>query len=168
MLDELREMDWVPRLVRSRSHQLTRVTRQLSDKLGRTPTDFELARGMNLSMNNYNRLAQDACAYSMFSLNATVGSEKAEKQVEFSDVLKCRKDETSVNRVLNREVVEYLKSKVSHKERLVMELYFDDDLTMKEIGLILDISESRVSQIFARVMTRLQTQFRKYKSEWMG
>lgn len=168
MLDELREMDWVPRLVRTRSHQLGRACKRLQEKLGRAPTDFEIADNLNLNLDEYNKIAQDACAFNMFSLNATLGSEKHEQSMEFSDVLKCRKDELTTNKVLNKEIVEYLKSKVSQKERLVLELYFDDDLTMKEIGLILDISESRVSQIFARVMTRLQTQFKRYKSEWLS
>ena len=168
MLDELREMDWVPRLVRTRSHQLSRACKHLQEKLGRAPTDFEIADNLNLNLDEYNKIAQDACAFNMFSLNATLGSEKNEQSMEFSDVLKCRKGEFSAKKILNKEIVEYLKSKVSQKERLVLELYFDDDLTMKEIGLILDISESRVSQIFARVITRLQTQFRRYKSEWLS
>ncbi|MFH1228742.1 MAG: FliA/WhiG family RNA polymerase sigma factor [Planctomycetota bacterium] len=168
MLDELREMDWVPRLVRTRSHQLSRSCKHLHEKLGRAPTDFEIAENLNLNLDEYNKMAQDACAFNMFSLNATLGSDKSEQSMEFSDVLKCRKDEFSNKKILNKEIVEYLKKRVSHKERLVLELYFDDDLTMKEIGLILDISESRVSQIFARVITRLQTQFRKYRSEWLS
>ncbi|MFA5794928.1 MAG: FliA/WhiG family RNA polymerase sigma factor [Candidatus Brocadiia bacterium] len=168
MLDELREMDWVPRLVRTRSHQLSRSCKHLQEKLGRAPTDFEIAKNLNLNLDEYNKMAQDACAFNMFSLNATLGSEKNEQSMEFSDVLKCRKDEFSNKKVINKEIVEYLKSRVSQKERLVLELYFDDDLTMKEIGLILDISESRVSQIFARVITRLQTQFKRHRSEWLS
>ncbi|MBI4713283.1 MAG: FliA/WhiG family RNA polymerase sigma factor [Planctomycetes bacterium] len=167
MLDELRAMDWVPRLVRAKSHRLTRAYSQLETKLGRSPTDFDMAKHLNLSYEDYNELAQEACASNILSFHSAGLTTDDDQDMEPVDIINDEAGENRHRLMLNREVIHYIKTQLSQKERLVLELYFYDDLTLKEIGLVLDVSESRANQILTRLLTRLQSVFKKYKAEWL-
>ncbi|MEK7450227.1 MAG: FliA/WhiG family RNA polymerase sigma factor [Planctomycetota bacterium] len=167
MLDELRDLDWVPRLVRSKNHQLKNACKKLESKLGRPPTEFEMKKELRLSDDEYLKLVKDAAAISILRLNHKNSSEENEPATETSNLLKDNKEKDSFLMIQNKELIEYIKNKLSEKERLVLELYFYDDLTMKQIGRVLDISESRVSQIFARLMERLQSQYNRHKYDWL-
>ncbi len=167
MLDELRDLDWVPRLVRSKGHQLQKAYKRLENKFGRPPTEVEMSKELKLSPVEYDKLVKDAAAITILPFNHKNNANEEDQTMETSNLVKNTREKNSFDCLQNKELINYIKNKLSKKERLVLELYFYDDLTMKEIGEVLNISESRVSQIFARLMTRLQTQYNRHRFDWL-
>lgn len=168
MLDELRELDWVPRLVRTKSHQLEKAYARLENKLDRPPTELELAQELKLSLSKYAELIKETWATTILPFTYKNNRDEDGQTTEVINLIRDERADEPFRAMLNRDLVEYLKNHLSKKERLVLELYFYNDLTMKEIGVVLDISESRVSQIFASVMTQLRRRFKRQKVEWLA
>ena len=165
ILDELRSLDWVPRLVRNRAHKLSKATQTLEAQLGRAPQETELAKQMRLSMKEFKKLRRDASAIGMVSLNRKWFETDSNKDVSELDVLE---DERSINPFRNaeeRDVKELITRGLSRAERLIVILYYFEEMTMKEIGETLDLSESRVSQMHSAVLVRLRSQLEKRKKE---
>jgi RNA polymerase sigma factor for flagellar operon FliA len=165
ILDELRSLDWVPRLVRNRAHKLSKATQTLEAQLGRTPQEKELAKEMRISMKEFKKLRRDANAIGMVSLNRKWFETDSNKDVRELDVLE---DERSVNPFRNaeeRDIKELITRGLSRAERLIIVLYYFEEMTMKEIGETLDLSESRVSQMHSAVLVRLRSQLEKRKKE---
>jgi len=154
MLDELRTMDWVPRLVRSKASKLNEALKQLEAKLGRAPADAEVAEHMGLSREDFEKLLIEANAVSLVSLNKKWCETDSSKEVHEIDILEDKKGEDPVTKGLNRN------------ERLIIILYYYEELTMKEIGATLDLSESRVSQMHSAIVERLQGQLGRRKPEF--
>jgi len=165
ILDELRSLDWVPRLVRNRAHKLNKATQTLEAQLGRAPQEKELAKQMRISMKEFKKLRRDANAIGMVSLNRKWFETDSNKDVRELDVLE---DERSVNPFRNaeeRDIKELITRGLSRAERLIIVLYYFEEMTMKEIGETLDLSESRVSQMHSAVLVRLRSQLEKRKKE---
>ena len=165
ILDELRSLDWVPRLVRNRAHKLSKATQTLEAQLGRAPQETELAKQMRLSMKEFKKLRRDASAIGMVSLNRKWFETDSNKDVSELDVLE---DERSINPFRNaeeRDVKELITRGLSRAERLIVILYYFEEMTMKEIGETLDLSESRVSQMHSAVLVRLRSQLEKRRKE---
>jgi RNA polymerase sigma factor for flagellar operon FliA len=156
ILDELRSMDWVPRLVRSRAHKLEKAIRALEAELGRFPDDDELADHLNLPRPELDKLLRDATAVSLVSLSRKYYETDSTKDVCEIDVLEDKRGRDPLTDIQRRDVKELVTRGLSRAERLVMVLYYYEELTMKEIGAVLDLSESRVSQMHSSVMGRLK------------
>ncbi len=156
ILDELRSMDWVPRLVRSHDHQLTRATRALEMRLGRKPTDKEIAKELKLNKEDFERLQRDANAVGLVSLNIEYNEGDSEKEVRETNVIIDRKSKNPLIEAQKRDVKNFLTKELTREERLLIVLYYYDEHTMKEIGAILDLSESRVSQMHSSILGRLK------------
>lgn len=168
MLDELRTLDWVPRLVRTKSHQLENACTRLEKKLDRPPTDFELARELKLSLSKYAELVKETWTTAILPFSYKNEQDENDQPTEIINLLRDKRADEPFREMLNRDLIEHLKNNLSKKERLVLELYFHEDLTMKEIGTVLNISESRVSQIFASVLRQLRKRFKRQKIEWFA
>ncbi len=166
ILDELRSMDWVPRLVRARAHQLARATHALEMHLGRKPGQEELAEELNMDMEEFNRLRRDANAASLVSLNTKCGDNEGEKDVYEIDVIKDRRSEDPLLEAQKRDLKNLLTKGLSRAERLIIVLYYYEEMTMKEIGATLDLSESRVSQMHSSIVARLKAQMNTRKKEF--
>jgi len=166
ILDELRSMDWVPRLVRARAHKLTRVTHSLETYLGRKPTEQEIAEELDMDMEEFNRLQRDANAVSLVSLNNQYGDGDSEKDVREIDVIKDGKSEDPVVETQKRDLRNLLTKGLTRAERLIIVLYYYEEMTMKEIGATLDLSESRVSQMHSSIIDRLKAQMFSRKKEF--
>jgi len=165
ILDELRSLDWVPRLVRNRAHRLNDARRALEAELGRHPNEKELASQMRLPMKEYRKLRRDADAISMVSLNRKWFETDSNKDVREIDILE---DERSVNPfsfAQQRDLKDLITRGLSRAERLIVILYYFEEMTMKEIGETLDLSESRVSQMHSAILGRLRSQLEKRKKE---
>jgi RNA polymerase sigma factor FliA len=158
ILDELRAMDWVPRLVRSRAHKLSETGRALEAELGRKPTEKELCKRMNLSWTDYNRLRRDASAVSLVSLSRTHYETDSNKDVTELDVLRDPAGRDPVSEAQRSDLKELLTKGLTRAERLILMLYYYEEMTMKEIGATLDLSESRVSQMHSAILDRLKGQ----------
>jgi RNA polymerase sigma factor for flagellar operon FliA len=166
MIDGLREADWVPRLVRTKSHRLEKTSHHLENTLCRKPSDVEIAKKLRISLNEYNKLVHESVATSI--LPFTYKDNEDETNILTSNILEDNKSPDDLKRVLNGQIVEYIKSNLSKKERIVLEMYYYEEMTMDEIGYVLDITESRVSQILANLIKRLKTLLQKHKYEWLS
>ena len=167
MLDGLREMDWVPRLVRSRARRLAEANKTLSDKFGRTPTHEELAKHLNLSATEMERLLADANTVSTVSLHkkyfdTTDGS----KEISEMDLVIDKTSEDPTNTLQKTDLMRLVTKGLTRNERLIIILYYYEEMTMKEVGATLDLSESRVSQMHTDIMTRLGLQLEKRRPEF--
>ncbi|MGA2171752.1 MAG: FliA/WhiG family RNA polymerase sigma factor [Sedimentisphaerales bacterium] len=166
ILDELRSMDWVPRLVRARAHQLSRAKQSLEAHLGRKPRKEELAEELDMGMEEFDRLQQDADAIGIVSLNSQYGEEEGEKDIREIDIIKDKKSEDPLIEAQKRDLKSLLTKGLTRAERLIVVLYYYEEMTMKEIGATLDLSESRVSQMHSSVLARLKAQFNSRKREF--
>jgi RNA polymerase sigma factor FliA len=166
ILDELRSMDWVPRLVRARAHQLARAKQSLEAHLGRKPRKEELAQEMDMSMEDFERLQQDAEATGIVSLNSQYGDDEGDKDIREIDIIKDQKSEAPPDEAQKRDLKELLTKGLTRAERLIVVLYYYEEMTMKEIGATLDLSESRVSQMHSSILQRLKAQLNTRKREF--
>jgi len=166
ILDELRSMDWVPRLVRARAHQLARATHSLEMHLGRKPDEEEIAEELNMDMQEFNRLQRDANAVSQVSLDTKYSDAESEKDVREIDIIKDEKSQNPVLEAQKRDLKNLLTKGLTRAERLIIVLYYYEEMTMKEIGATLDLSESRVSQMHSSIVARLKAQMNTRKKEF--
>ena len=165
ILDELRSMDWVPRLVRSRSHKLERVTREMEATLGRAPAENELAKRLNMTRPQFEKLVRDATAVSQISLSRKYNETDSNKDVCEIDVIEDKRGKNPVREMQRRDLKDLITRGLTRAERLILILYYYEEMTMKEIGMTLDLSESRVSQMHSSILTRLKTQLETRKKE---
>ncbi len=165
ILDELRSMDWVPRLVRSRGHKLRQATHSLEAELGRKPTERELAKQMRLTRSEFHKLRRDAYATGVVSLSRKWFETDSHKDVREIDVLQDKRSDDPFRTVQRRDMRDLMTRGLSRAERLIVLLYYFEEMTMKEIGETLDLSESRVSQMHSAVLDRLRHQLDKRQKE---
>lgn len=165
ILDELRSMDWVPRLVRSRAHKMNEALRMLEAQFGRKPTDKELAKEMGISMKEFHKLQRDCHATGVVSLNRKWFETDSNKDVREIDVLEDRRSDDPFRAAQRRDVKDLVTRGLSRAERLIVILYYFEEMTMKEIGETLDLSESRVSQMHSSILERLQRQLEPRQKE---
>jgi RNA polymerase sigma factor for flagellar operon FliA len=166
ILDELRSMDWVPRLVRSRAHKLETATKQLEVELGRSPTGEEIARRLRIPMAEFEKIAKDASAVGVVSLSRKWFETDSNKDVREIDVLEDKKGADPVREIQRKDLKELITKGLSRAERLIVILYYFEEMTMKEIGATLDLSESRVSQMHSSILARLKAQMQHKKKEF--
>lgn len=166
MLDELRSMDWVPRLVRSKASKLADATKKLEAKLGRAPTVVELAEKMELTVKELEKMMRDASAVNLISLNKKWYETDSYKDVREIDILEDKKGEDPTRRIYKNDLMRLVTKGLNRNERLIIILYYYEELTMKEIGATLDLSESRVSQMHSSIVQRLQKQLGKRRTEF--
>ena len=166
MLDELRTMDWVPRLVRSKASKLANATKALETKLGRAPKIQELAEKMELTVPEVEKMVRDANAVNLISLNKKWYETDSYKDVREIDILEDKKGEDPTRRILKNDIMRLVTKGLNRNERLIIILYYYEELTMKEIGKTLDLSESRVSQMHSSIIQRLQHQLGRRRVEF--
>ncbi|TWT31266.1 RNA polymerase sigma factor FliA [Posidoniimonas corsicana] len=166
MLDELRSMDWVPRLVRSKASKLNEAVKKLEAKHGRSPTEIELAEHMGLSVQELEKMIQEANAVNLISLNKKWYETDSYKDVREIDILEDKKGEDPTRRVQKSDLMRLVTKGLNRNERLIIILYYYEELTMKEIGATLDLSESRVSQMHSAIVQRLQGQLGRRRPEF--
>ena len=158
ILDELRTMDWVPRLVRSRAHKLESATKALQAELGRLPSDDEIAHKLAVSRSELDKLIRDATAVSLISLSRKHADHDSSRELQEIDILKDRESHDPVRELQKRDLRELETRRLTRVEKLILALYYYEQMTMKEIGATLDLSESRVSQMHSSILNRLRHQ----------
>jgi len=166
MLDELRTMDWVPRLVRSKHTKLEEARKRLEAELGRPPRAEEMAARLGMTIEDYEKLEGDATAVSLVSLNKKWYETDSYKDVREIDILEDKKAEDPTHKLQNRDLMRLVTRGLNRNERLIIILYYYEDMTMKEIGATLDLSESRVSQMHSSIVARLQQHLAKRRPEF--
>jgi RNA polymerase sigma factor for flagellar operon FliA len=166
MLDELRTMDWVPRLVRSKASRLNEAMKTLEARLGRQPTETELAQELGISVAELEKMILDANAVNLISLNKKWYETDSYKDVREIDILEDKKGEDPTRRIQKNDLMRLVTKGLNRNERLIIILYYYEELTMKEIGATLDLSESRVSQMHSSIVQRLQGQLARRRPEF--
>jgi RNA polymerase sigma factor FliA len=166
ILDELRSMDWVPRLVRNRSQRIQAAVKSLQSELGRVPSDREVAQRIGVSASEFNRMSRDSTAVSMTSLSRKAFGNDSSRDVSEIDVLKDDRAENPVQEIQKSDLKKLIQRGLTPTERLILILYYYEQMTMKEIGLTLDLSESRVSQMHSAIVDRLRFQLRQRDREF--
>ncbi|MFN0010163.1 MAG: FliA/WhiG family RNA polymerase sigma factor [Phycisphaerales bacterium] len=165
ILDELRSMDWVPRLVRSRAGRVSGVRQRFEMAEGRAPTQDELAQKLGVNGEEFDKITRDSRAVGTVSLNRKCFSSDGNKDVTEIDILKDESQRNPFAETQRRDVKDLITKGLSRAERLIVILYYYEEMTMKEIGLTLDLSESRVSQMHSSILQRLKAQLHNKERE---
>lgn len=163
ILDELRALDWVPRSTRAKARSMDRALMKLENELGREPSENELARRMDISVDELFSARKDVSVTTLLSLDELICREDDNRQVPRIETIENTATIDILKDMEKTELRAYLLQAISsltEQERLVVSLYYYEELTLKEIGDIMLISESRVSQIHTRAVTRLRSMIR--------
>ena len=166
IFDELRAMDWVPRLVRSRTAKVEKVRKEFELTHGRKPTDEEVSRRMNVSGAEYDKLQKDSRPVGIVSLDRKAFESDSSREVREVDVIEDFRQPNPVDIVQRGDLQTLITKGLSRAERLIVILYYYEEMTMKEIGLTLDLSESRVSQMHSSILARLKAQMQHRLKEF--
>lgn len=156
ILDELRSMDWVPRLVRSRTSKIETARKSLASRLGHDPTETEIANELSVDMDEMKKIIKDGRAVGVVSLNRKWYETDSSKDVREIDVYHDDRQKNPLIETQKNDLKDLITKGLSRAERLIVILYYYEQMTMKEIGTTLDLSESRVSQMHSSILARLR------------
>lgn len=165
ILDELRSQDWVPRLVRLKAHQINKARKALEIVLGRIPTDFEMAEKMEISLEEYTGLADEASVSTVFSLSEKWDESDDDDSLEKVEMIEDKGSLDPIESLNQKDVLRAITRSLTKKEKLIIIMYYYEGLTMREIGDILSLTESRVCQIRSNVMSKLKVQLAKIQKK---
>ena len=168
ILDELRSMDWVPRSIRQKASQIDAVIQKLQAKFGRPPEDEEVAKKLGVSLDQFFDTLNETRSMPVLSLDDLNIVKETGGQQSLLDCLAGKVDaDPQVQFRLNelKEIIAKTIDTLPEKERLVISLYYYKELTMSEIGVVLNVTESRVSQIHSKTMLRLRTKLKAFAVE---
>ena len=160
ILDSLRTLDWSPRELRRKGRAVEEAIRLLTARLGRAPGEAEIAAAMELDLEEYQQLLGDLKGLEIGTLHVERNENSGEEELAY---VPGRPEEDPLFRCLRGELEERLADAIAHlpsRERLVMTLYYYEEMTMREIGLALGVVESRVSQVHASAVVHLRAALR--------
>jgi len=156
LLDELRESDWVPRRVRTHTREIVAIIQQIEQEKGGEATEAEIAERMGVSLQDFQQMLADNNASQMYSVD--------ELQENYADSWETCDDENEslnpLNDAVRQNIIERIKEHIQfipEREQVLLQLYYLQDLNMKEIGLVLGITETRVSQLHSLAVKRLRS-----------
>lgn len=161
ILDSIRKLDWVPRTLRQKQKQMDQVYVNLENKLGHVPSDQEVADNLNISLEDVQEFNKKNNISSLISLDEYV-EQNYESNLNTSQINNDEPEHVYEKQELKENLIAAI-DKLSDKEKMVISLYYFEDLTLKEISSIMNISESRVSQLHTKAVSRLRTKLGRYK-----
>lgn len=162
MLDEVRRADWTPRSVHKKARMISDAIREVENKLGHDAREPDVAKHLGISLEEYHHILQDTVGCKTFSTEELEQSgdaffkEAQDSNIQPSDYLLKERFQQALADAI---------SQLPERERLVVSLYYDEELNLREIGLVLDVSESRVSQICSQAMLRLRARLEDWLEE---
>jgi len=167
ILDELRSQDWVPRSVRDKAKRVERTFAELEQKLGRTATDTEVSTQLGMNLNEYYEMISKVKAVSLLSVDELTIHNQHEKRslLECLENLNAKNPFTQLKSKSIRKLLMTNIEQLPEKQKLVLSLYYYEELNLKEIGKILDVTESRVSQLHTQAVERLRTKLKTELSD---
>ena len=166
IFDELRSIDWVPRSVRQKTREVETVIRDLEASLGRAATDQEIAGSMGVSVKDFEKTMLKISGTSILSLNDVWYTGDESDNVSIADSIEASSSlhpDVIVEKDEIRRVIVQAIQELPEKEKKVLVLYYYEDLTLKEIGVILKVTESRISQLHTRAIMRLRAKLTNIK-----
>ncbi len=164
ILDELRALDWVPRSTRAKAREIDRAMASLENELGRLPEKTELARELKISIKELHAALDDVSSTSILSLDEVIYREDDNRQVPRIETVMDHTSHSILGEIEKGELRSFLVvaiDRLTKQEKLVIALYYYEELTLKEIGEVMSISESRVSQIHTRAVMKLRGMVRE-------
>lgn len=159
IFDELRQLDWVPRSVRQKSREIEDTIGELEARLGRTASDAEIAGKLGVSEEEYQQTVMKLSGTSVLSLNDVWYSGNDNDHMSIGDSIESPSSlnpDVIVEREEIRKIIIQAINELPEKEKMVIVLYYHEDLTFKEIGQVLEVSESRISQLHTKANLRLR------------
>ncbi len=164
MLDEIRKSDWAPRSVHRNTRRIAEAIREVENLKGRDPRNFEVAKNLNINLDEYHRLLQDSNSSRMYAFyDAGLNEEAISEGIAVTSLSPLEGLEEDDFKQRLAESIETL----AEREQLVLKLYYDEGLNLRKIGEILGVSESRISQIHSQAVVKLQGRLKecyaKYK-----
>jgi len=158
ILDELRAQDWVPRSVRDKAKLLDRTMIRLEAEIGRVATDEEVASALQMSMEEFYELVNQTRPVSLLSIDDAATFSNVDKKSILNILESCKLSNpfNQLNLKSVKDIVTSAIEELPEKQRLVLSLYYYEDLNLKEIGKVLRVTESRVSQLHAQAVSRLR------------
>lgn len=160
MLDEIRKNDWAPRSVHRKARMVAEVVREIENRTGRDARDHEIAESLSVSLEEYHQLLQDASGHRVFSFDELDAD--GHGMACLAD-----RDKGPLEGLQREDFKKGLAEAIAglpERERLVMSLYYDEELNLREIGAVIGVSESRVCQIHSQAVIRLQSRM----AHWVG
>ncbi len=161
MLDEVRRADWTPRSVHKKSRMVSEAIREVENRLGHDARESDVAEHMGISVDEYNHILQDTIACKTFDID-----DVHKKGEDFPKPVRQSEEQPIDNLAaenFQRALADAIRG-LPEREKLVVSLYYDEELNLREIGKVLDVSESRVSQICSQAMLRLRSRL----ADWQG
>ncbi|MBF0118079.1 MAG: FliA/WhiG family RNA polymerase sigma factor [Desulfobacterales bacterium] len=165
IIDELRTMDWYSRSMRKKIQDIEHALHKIETREGRTPKDSEVAESLGISVDEYYKTLADVHSIAIVSLDEFIKDEDNESfsKRSFNDSIKS--EENISEKIEYNELKQAIAASIgtlSKKEQLVVSLYYYDELTLKEIGQVLDLTESRICQIHSMAIIKLKAKIKKY------
>lgn len=159
IIDGLRKEDWLPRTVRDKSKIIENAYEQLEQELNRTPDLSEIAKHVGMDEDEVAEVVKDTLFANMLSIEEKTNDESEEQRDSLRNTVPDHKGMTPDEEILKKERIEELTEAIKElndKEQLVVSLFYKEDLTLTEVGHILDLSTSRISQIHSKAITKLK------------
>lgn len=169
ILDQIRKMDWIPRTIRQKQKRIDAVCKDIETRLGRSATDEEIASELGISDDEYLEWQSQMKITNVVSLNEYM-EQGAEVPAEGNQFTTSRFDspEEYIEKEELKKVLEESLEQLTEKEKKVIFLYYYEDLTLKEISNVLEVSESRVSQLHTRALQKMKTKMGDYMEIFAG
>ena len=161
MLDEIRRGDWTPRSVHKNSRMISEAIKALEAELGRDVSDIEVAEKLDISLNEYHHILNEVSTGKIIGIEDLGVSEDAIVQLEDDN---NHDPYQNIEQVVFKNSLSECISTLPEREALVLSLYYDEELNLREIGQVLDVSESRVSQIHSQALHRLKARMQSWQS----
>lgn len=161
ILDQIRKMDWIPRTIRQKQKKIDAVMKEIESTKGRAATDEEIAAGLGISQDEYSTWQSQMKITGVVSLNEFMDS-GSEIPADQSNQRRFDSPEEVIEKEELKKVLQDALELLTEKEKKVILLYYYEDLTLKEISNILEVSESRVSQLHTRALQKLKTKMGNY------
>jgi RNA polymerase sigma factor for flagellar operon FliA len=159
ILDELRSQDWVPRSVRDKAKKLDRMSQDLEQKFGRKPTDDELSQALGMAIDEFFHMNAKVKGVQLLSIDdfgGTNGNAERRSLLESLENPNSKNPFTQLRNASARDILRRHIDELPEKQKLVLQLYYFEDLNLKEIGRILEVTESRVSQLHTQAIEKLK------------
>ena len=170
ILDELRSMDWVPRSVRAATYEWSQAWRKMTFEHGREPSDHEMAEEMDMTLDEYHQFIVKASPTPLISIEEFKAQSNQEESASLLDILSKPGEKDPFDLLSMQQMKNKLAEAVSQldeREQLILKLYYEEDLNLKEIGEVLGVIESRVSQIRTKIILKLRAKLRLMTRETM-
>ena len=168
MIDELRRMDWVPRGVHEKSRKLQETMTRLEQELGSVPNEAQVARALNISIEEYDELLAEIRPATFICLDAVTCSENGEAG-SVSEVVPGPEEEGPLEQTSQHELKEIILNRLKElpeKQRKVLALYYGEDLNLREIAEAMGVTESRICQIHSQAILSIRGYLTKLEREW--